>query len=314
MAGKTVEATGLSALTTEQVNASCAHIDEMSTLDALRAINAQDHGVADAVEAVLPKVAALVDDVAERLRSGGRLIYVGAGTSGRLGILDASECPPTYGASPEMVQGVLAGGRDAFWQAVEGAEDSPELGAANMKELGICPRDAVVGLAASGRTPYVIGALDAAHKTGALTGAISCVAGAELSSHAEHAIECVTGAEAICGSTRMKAGTAQKMILNMISTEVMVKLGKVYGNLMVDVRPTNEKLVARAVRIVAAATGRDAAAAQAALETSSWDVKVAILTVLLDRDANECRAVLKGCKGNISAAIRSAKEASKHKS
>lgn len=295
----------LSALPTEQVNPACAHIDEMGTLEALRAINEQDRGVAEAVSRALPQVAALVDAVTERLRRGGRLVYVGAGTSGRLGILDASECPPTYGVDHETVQGVLAGGIDAFWKAAEGTEDRTELGSQAMDDLAIGEKDAVVGIAASGRTPYVIGALDRARALGALTGSISCVAPAELSAHVDLPIECVTGPEAICGSTRMKAGTAQKMILNMVSTETMVKLGKVYGNLMVDVRPTNEKLVARARRIVAQASGCTPEQATEVLEKSGRDVKVAICMVLLDEGPDECRAALSACNGSISAVRRS---------
>lgn len=299
---------GLSVLTTEQVNPSCAHIDEMPTLEALRAINEQDRGVAGAVATVLPQLANLIDDTATRLAHGGRLIYVGAGTSGRLGILDASECPPTYGVSPEMVQGLLAGGVEAFWKAAEGTEDRVDLGRNELLALKVCETDVVVGIAASGRTPYVIGALDCAREAGALTGALSCVSPAALSSHADHAIECVTGPEAICGSTRMKAGTAQKMMLNMISTEVMVKLGKVYGNLMVDVQPTNEKLVSRALRIVSAATGCDAAQAARALEESGRDVKVAILMVLLGKEQGACRRALEAHGGNVSKTIRAVKE------
>lgn len=297
-----MSARDLGRLTTEQVNPDCAHIDELSTLDALRAINEQDRGVARAVESVLPELAELVDGVAARIADGGRLIYVGAGTSGRLGVLDASECPPTYGVSPETVQGVLAGGPEAFWRAKEGTEDRADLGARDMVELGVGAHDAVVGIAASGRTPYVIGALDEARARGALTGALSCVEGAELSAHADHAVECVTGPEAICGSTRMKAGTAQKMMLNMISTEAMVKLGKVYGNLMVDMRPTNEKLRDRARRTIVRATGCSDGRAEKAL-AESGNVKVAICMILLDRSAETCRAELEAHGGRISAVM-----------
>lgn len=300
----TTETAALTMLPTEQINPACACIDGMGTLEALRAINEQDRSVADAVATALPRLAGLVDASAERLAHGGRLIYVGAGTSGRLGVLDASECPPTFGVSPELVQGIIAGGHEALWSAAEGAEDRIDLGRDDLLALDAGMHDVVVGIAASGRTPYVIGALDHARSVGALTGSISCVSPAELSSHADHAIECVTGPEAICGSTRMKAGTAQKMLLNMLSTEVMVRLGKVYGNLMVSVRPTNEKLVARARRIVAIATGCDETCAAEALGASGYDVKVAILMVLFGMDAKTCHEILDAHCGNVSDSIR----------
>lgn len=301
------DARHLASLTTELVNPACAHIDELDTLAALRVMNEQDATVATAVASVLPEVAGLVDATVERMLGGGRLFNVGAGTSGRMGMLDASECPPTFGVSPEMVQGVLAGGDGAFRSAAEEAEDDAEAGEEDLARRGVCERDVVVGIAASGRTPYVVGALDYARKAGALTGAISCVADAELSSHVAYPIECVTGPEAICGSTRLKAGTAQKMLLNMISTEVMVKLGKVYGNLMVGIQPTNEKLVMRARRIVALATECSAGRAAEALEASGQDVKVAICMVLLDASADACRDELLAHGGNVAAAIRALK-------
>ena len=211
----------------------------MNTLDMARTINLEDTVVTTAVETALPDIARLIDGICERLQNGGSLYYIGAGTSGRLGVLDASECPPTYGVSPLLVQGIIAGGDSALRNSSESAEDSPENGKQDLIAHGFTSRDALVGLAASGRTPYVIGALDYARSIGALTGSIACVSHAAVSSHAEIPIETVTGPEVITGSTRMKAGTAQKLILNMLSTCTMIKLGKVYQNIMVDVRPSN---------------------------------------------------------------------------
>ena len=237
-------------LETEQRNPRTMHIDSMSTLDMVRTVNQEDAAVTQAVETALPDIARLIDGICERLQNGGSLYYIGAGTSGRLGVLDASECPPTYGVSPLLVQGIIAGGDSALRDSSESAEDSPKNGKQDLLSHGFTSRDALVGLAASGRTPYVIGALDYARSIGALTGSVACVSHAAISSHAEIPIEAVTGPEVITGSTRMKAGTAQKLILNMISTCTMIKLGKVYQNLMVDVRPSNEKLVERSLGIL----------------------------------------------------------------
>ncbi|MFM1871121.1 MAG: N-acetylmuramic acid 6-phosphate etherase, partial [Planctomycetota bacterium] len=252
----------LSVLTTEARNPRTTDLDAMSTLDFCAAMNDEDRSVADAVRAQLPSIAAAIDAIAERMRKGGRLIYCGAGTSGRLGVLDAAECPPTFSADPAQVVGLIAGGPSAFLKAVEGAEDSRELGAADLVRLEVGPKDAVVGIAASGRTPYVIGALDHARSVHALTVAVVCNAGGAVAAAAELPIEVVTGPEVLTGSTRLKAGTATKLVLNMLSTGAFVRLHKVYGNLMVDLQATNEKLVARSRRIVAQATDADLAVAE----------------------------------------------------
>ncbi len=292
-------------LGTEQSNPCTAHIDEMETLEALEVINDLDHEIVPAVRGVLPDVAQLVDAAFKRMQRGGRLIYMGAGTSGRLGVLDASECPPTYGVSPDLVIGLIAGGYDALVRSQEGAEDNAEAGAADLDALNICELDTVIGLSASGRTPYVIGGLDRARERGALTGAISCVCGARMSAHADIPIECVVGPEPIMGSTRMRSGTAQKLICNMISTELMVKSGKVFGNLMVDLKPTNEKLVNRASRIIATVSGVGMDEAAGLLADSGYDVKLAICRAISGASENVCRAELSKADGNVARTIRS---------
>src|SRR5271156_6702418 len=244
-------------LLTEARHPDTARIDQLSTREMLEVINAADRSVADAVHAELARIAQAVDGIAERLEQGGRLFYIGAGTSGRLGVLDASECPPTFGVSPQLVQGIIAGGDTALRTSIEGAEDDASLGVTDLQRAGFTARDALVGIAASGRTPYVLGAIAYARSLGALTIGLSCVPGSRLSAAAEIAITPVTGAEVLTGSTRMKAGTATKLVLNMLSTGVMVHTGYVYGNLMVNVQPTNAKLMDRAGRIVSAITGLD---------------------------------------------------------
>lgn len=290
--------------TTEQRNPASADLDRMSALEIVRVMNAEDHKVADAVERALPQVARAVDAVVAGMRSGGRLIYMGAGTSGRLGVLDAAECPPTFRTDPELVVGLIAGGRGAMFRAVEGAEDSAELGASDLDELGLTDRDTVVGIAASGRTPYVIGGLDRAREVGAATVSIACNLGAVVSRHAEIAIEVDNGPEVVTGSSRLKSGTSQKLVLNMISTAAMVRLGKVYGNLMVDVAPTNTKLVDRAERIVVDATGCDRATAQAALRACDGHAKTAIVMVQRGVDAPAARAALTAAGGFVRQAIQ----------
>ena len=263
-------------LTTEQRNAASANIDKVSTLEMLKIINDEDKKVAAAVEKVLPQIARAVDLIAEKISKGGRLFYIGAGTSGRLGVLDASECPPTFGVSNELVQGIIAGGNYALTNAVEGAEDDKNLAVENLREKNFSAADVLVGIAASGRTPYVISAVEYAKKIGAANIGVSCVENSALAKIVDIEITPVTGAEVVTGSTRMKAGTATKMVLNMLTTGAMIRLGKVYGNLMVDVRATNEKLRDRAKRIVIAATGCDEITAVETLNKFDGRAKSAI--------------------------------------
>jgi N-acetylmuramic acid 6-phosphate etherase len=270
----------LGSLLTETRNPASEHLDELPTLEMLALINAEDAKVAGAVQAELPQIARAVDAVAERFGRGGRLFYIGAGTSGRLGVLDASECPPTFSVSAELVQGLIAGGDSALRLSSEHSEDSREEGARDLAAAGFGADgkpDTLVGIAASGRTPYVLGAMEYAKSLGALTVGLSCVPGSLLARAAEIAITPATGAEVLTGSTRMKAGTATKLVLNMLSTGVMVRTGATFGNLMVNMRPTNAKLVDRAERIIAAAVGCDAETAARLLVESGKDVKVAIV-------------------------------------
>ena len=293
----------LQLLDTEQRNPASMEIDRMSTLDMVTMINQEDHRCAEAVRQVLPEIARSVELICEQLRKRGRLFYVGAGTSGRLGVLDAAECPPTYGVPPEMVIGLIAGGSGALLKAVEGAEDSPELGRQDLIDHGFSAGDALVGIAASGRTPYVIGAMDYAREKGAPVMALTCCRDSEMSRHADVTMAPVPGPEVITGSSRMKSGTCQKLVLNMLSTCVMVKLGKVYGNLMVDVQATNGKLVDRAVRIVRTAAGTDAETARAALEACGFRCKTAIVMLLTGRQAEEAEELLRETGGRIAAAV-----------
>lgn len=293
----------LDQIDTEQVNPRTREIDRASTLDVVRMINAEDQLVAAAVERVLPQVAQAVDLIVEQLRKGGRLIYCGCGTSGRLGVLDAVECPPTYGVEPELVVGLMAGGSAAFVKAVEGAEDDYGLGRADLISHGFCANDALVGIAASGRTPYVLGAMDYAASLGAPVIALTCCRQSELSRHAQVSIEPLAGPEVITGSTRMKSGTAQKMVLNMLSTTAMIKLGKVYGNLMVDVKATNEKLYERAVSIVMQATGADDPTARQTLEACDFSCKTAIVMLLCHMDQAQAAAALDRAAGHISRVV-----------
>lgn len=289
----------LQKIATEQRNPNTMHIDTLSTLDMIRLINQEDHRVAEAVAEVTDKIAEAVDVIAERLSKGGRLIYCGAGTSGRLGILDAVECPPTYSTDPEMVQALMAGGYPAIFKAVEGAEDSKELGVQDMKNINFASGDVLVGIAASGRTPYVLGCMEYAKELGAPTVSVTCCPGSVLDNFADIGIAPCPGPEVITGSTRMKSGTAQKMVLNMLSTGSMIKLGKVYGNLMVDVKPSNEKLIRRCVTIVVNATGCDDAAATAALEACGYRPKTAIIMVLCGVNAEEAVALLDKADGRV---------------
>ncbi|MBQ5695139.1 MAG: N-acetylmuramic acid 6-phosphate etherase [Clostridium sp.] len=293
----------LDRLTTESRNQNTLNIDKVSTLEMVKIINNEDKKVAIAVENELPQIAEAIDGIVERINRGGRLIYIGAGTSGRLGILDASECPPTYGVSEELVQGIIAGGTEAIFRAKEGAEDSKELAIEDLKVKNLTENDTVVGLAASGRTPYVIGGLEYANKIGALTVSVTCNGDSEVSKVAKISIAPVVGAEVVTGSTRLKSGTAQKLVLNMLSTGTMIKLGKVYGNLMVDVRATNEKLVERAKRIVCEATGVEKSQAEEVLSETNFDVKLAIFMILSGLNITEAKEKLSASKGYIARAM-----------
>lgn len=289
----------LQKIATEQRNLNTMNIDTLSTLDMVKLINREDHRVADAVGEVTDKIAQAVDVIAEKLAAGGRLIYCGAGTSGRLGILDAVECPPTYSTDPETVQALMAGGYGAIFKAVEGAEDSKELGVQDMQNIHFGPKDVLVGIAASGRTPYVRGCMEYAKQLGAPTVAVTCCPGSELDQFADIGIAPAPGPEVVTGSTRMKSGTAQKMVLNMLSTGAMIKLGKVYGNLMVDVKPSNEKLIRRCVTIVCSAAECTEAEATKALEECDYRPKVAIVMVLRGVDAETACAMLQKAEGRI---------------
>lgn len=294
----------LDSLDTERRNINTMNLDELSAVEIIEKINQEDEKIADCVKPAIPEIGKAVEFAVKSIKRGGRLIYIGAGTSGRLGILDASECPPTYGVPFDMVIGIMAGGDKAMRKAVEGAEDSKELAVNDLKELELSEKDTLVGLAASGRTPYVIGGLEYAKSLGAKTVAVSCVRNARISELADAPIEVVVGAEAVTGSTRMKAGTAQKMVLNMISTTTMVKIGKVYQNLMVDVATTNEKLRVRALNIVSEATGIDKENSKKLLEESGYDVKVAIVMGLAGVDALKARKTLSDNELNVSATIK----------
>ncbi|MBO1254579.1 N-acetylmuramic acid 6-phosphate etherase [Alteromonas sp. 5E99-2] len=296
----------LQAMSSEQVNPESNELDILTTLDLVALINREDHKVAPAISQVLPSIAACVDEAVKSIQQGGRLIYIGAGTSGRLGILDAAECRPTFSVPDNLVVGVIAGGNTAIQHAVEGAEDNTEQGITDLKALSLSAKDTLVGIAASGRTPYVLGALHYAQSLGCKTAGISCNQNSQLLMAADIAILADVGPEVLTGSTRMKAGTAQKLILNMLSTATMVKLGKTYGNLMVDVNATNAKLEARAVRIVMQATECTKDIAQHALQQSNNQAKLAILIVLTGLDVTEAKTLLCAQKGYLRNAINEA--------
>jgi N-acetylmuramic acid 6-phosphate etherase len=288
---------------TEQENPRTRDIGSLSVAEIVGLINDEDARVAEAVRLTLPDVARAVDGIVAQLERGGRLIHVGTGTSGRLGVLDASECPPTFGVSPELVQGLIAGGYEACYRAVEASEDDREAGPRDLDARGVSGLDAVVGLAASGRTPYTVGAVAHARALGAFTVAVTCAPGSEITRAAEVAIVPVVGPEVLAGSTRMKAGTAQKMVLNMLSTVAMVRLGYVTGNRMTNMRARNSKLLARSIRIVSAETGIDAAAAQAALERAGDDLPRAIVMVKTGRSREEAETALQASRGIIPKAV-----------
>ncbi|QWL71430.1 N-acetylmuramic acid 6-phosphate etherase [Aeromonas hydrophila] len=290
----------LSSMITETRNPASVEIDQLPTLEMLRVINQEDQQVALAVSQLLPEITRAVDAIAAAFGKGGRLVYIGAGTSGRLGILDASECPPTYGVSAEQVVGLIAGGHKAILQAVENAEDDAELGAQDLKNIQFCDNDVLVGIAASGRTPYVLGAMAHARTVGATVCSISCNPGSPLAQAADISMVAVVGPEIVTGSSRMKAGTAQKLILNMLSTGAMIRTGKVYGNLMVDVEATNAKLVERQKRIVMEATDCERAVAERALAQADNHCKTAIVMILAGLTADEARTRLQSSNGFIS--------------
>jgi N-acetylmuramic acid 6-phosphate etherase len=296
----------LDRLSTEQRNPNTLQIDQVSTLEMVKLINDEDKQVALAVERVLPMIAEAIEVIAVQFKQGGRLVYLGAGTSGRLGILDASECPPTFGADPNLVIGLMAGGDTAIRKAVEGAEDSRELGANDLAAIGFTANDVAVGLAASGRTPYVIGGLEYAKRMGAQTIAIACTSNSVIGTIANICIEALPGPEVITGSTRMKAGTVQKLILNMLSTGSMIKIGKVYSNLMVDVQATNQKLVERAKRIVSEAAGVDRLRAEELLQLTNYDVKLAILIERTNLPLEQAQIILQETDGYLQNAIDAA--------
>lgn len=293
----------LGALVSETRNPETMDLDALTTIELVNRFNQQDTLVAQAVKATLPEVARAVDAAALALKAGGRIIYMGAGTSGRLGVLDASECPPTFGVPHGLVVGLIAGGPGALLKAVEGAEDNAQLGGDDLKALSLNAADLVVGLAASGRTPYVIGGLKYANAVGCTTVAVSCNPDSPIAHEADIAISPVVGPEALTGSTRLKSGTAQKLVLNMISTGAMVKFGKVYQNLMVDMKATNIKLVDRACRMVVEATGVTRDVAESVLKQTDFDVKPAILMVLTGLDAPAARAKLTAHQGFLRAAL-----------
>lgn len=290
-------------LTTEKRNEDTLNLDKLSIIETVTKMNQEDEKVIAAIDKKKESIAAVIEQVVKSLKNGGRLFYFGAGTSGRLGILDAAECVPTFSTDPELVQGIIAGGESAMTVAVEGAEDSITLAEEDFRERGLTDKDIVIGISASGRTPYVIGGLKYAAEVGATTASISCNENAEISTFASFPIEVTAGPEILTGSTRLKSGTLQKLILNMISTISMVHLGKVYGNLMVDVKPTNEKLVERAKNIIVEATGCTKEEATHYFEDSDEQVKLAIIRILTKTSKEEGLALLESNDGFIRKAV-----------
>jgi len=297
----TLSTEALGRFTTEQRNEASRDIDTKSALEIVTIINNEDKKVPAAVEKILPEIAALVDDIVAAFKKGGRLVYIGAGTSGRLGVLDASECPPTYGVDPGMVHGLIAGGREALTSSIEAAEDRAEEGVKELKALGFSEKDVLVGITASGQAPYVLGALDYAKGLGAVTAAISCNADSATFAYARHRLYVAVGPEVVAGSTRMKSGTAAKLVLNMLTTASMIRLGKVYKNLMVDLKPVNHKLILRSIRLIREVTGCTEEKARSALETSARRPKIAIVMVLLGVDMDKAVRLLEEENGHISA-------------
>ncbi len=293
----------LEKLLTEQINPASEGIDALPTEEVLRLMNEEDRTVAAAVARVIPAVARAVEAIVAAMESGGRLFYIGAGTSGRLGVLDASECPPTFSVPHDLVQGIIAGGEPALARATETTEDDPAIGARDLMAGGFTAKDVLVGIAASGRTPYVLGAIDQAKRMGALTGGISCTPDSELSRRVDIAIEPLAGPEIIAGSTRMKAGTATKLVLNMLTTATFIRRGYVYGNLMVNVEPKNSKLADRACRIIAQAAQVGADRARELLEASGGNVRAAIVMEKLQAGRAEAERRLAAAKGRVSEAL-----------
>lgn len=293
----------LNKLSTEKNNPNSKNIELQENYEILKRINEEDKKVAFCVEKKLGDISKLMDAIVENYKENTRIIYMGAGTSGRLGILDASECPPTYGVSPELVQGLIAGGKEAVFLSQENAEDNKEQGKKDLMDINLTKNDIVIGLAASGRTPYVIGGIEYANSLGSITGSITCSENSELSSISRYPIEVVVGPEIVTGSTRMKSGTAQKMILNMISTNLMIKLGKVFSGYMVDVKATNKKLIERAKYIIMETTNSTYENAERALIESGNDVKVAIVMLILLVDKKTAEKKLNNYKNNISKLI-----------
>lgn len=297
----------LEKLLTEKRNPRSMALDQMSNLEIITLMNQEDYQVIETIKKNTESIDQVIEDVVAVFKNGGRLFYIGAGTSGRLGILDAVECVPTFSTNPEMVQGLIAGGVTALTEAVEGSEDSLSLAEADLRQVGLSEKDYVLGISASGRTPYVIGGLNYAKQVGAKTGALSCNSPAEISQYAEQKIELPVGPEVLTGSTRLKAGTAQKLVLNMISTISMIRLGKVFNNLMVDVKPTNKKLVERSKRIIMEATGVSAEVAEEYYREADQNVKLAIMQILTGTDVATASKLLAEHQGNIREAIQDAK-------
>lgn len=293
----------LTNLTTERRNKDTINLDRMTSIEIATIMNKEDEKIIKSIKDTLPKIAEVIDICTETLKGGGRIIYMGAGTSGRLGLLDAVECPPTFGVSSDLVVGLIAGGQSAFVKAVEGAEDSKTLGVDELKELNLTNKDIVIGLAASGRTPYAIHGLKYAREIGCKTAVVVCNKNSEMAKYSDLAIELVVGPEVLTGSTRLKAGTAQKMVLNMISTGSMVGIGKAYENLMVDVMQTNEKLVVRAENIVIEATATDRETARKALKEANGKVKTAIIMILLKCNYDEAEKRLEKAEGHVRYAL-----------
>ncbi|WP_214102888.1 N-acetylmuramic acid 6-phosphate etherase [Acrocarpospora catenulata] len=293
----------LGGLVTEQSDPRHRRIDLLPTEEIARRMNAADATVPGAVATAIPAISAAIDAIVARLADGGRLLYVGAGTSGRLAVLDASECPPTYGTDPGLVVGVIAGGAAALTHAVEGAEDDAEAGVAAVRAEAVGPRDAVVGISASGQAPFVVAAVTEARRLGALTAGLSCNTGTPLSAAAEHAIEVVVGPEIVTGSTRLKAGTAQKLVLNMISTIAMIRSGRTYGNHMIEMATTNSKLADRAARMVSDITGTDLRTARDTLEAAGLELKTAVVMIERELPADRARALLAAASGRLATAL-----------